>query len=116
MESDEVLNEWRTSIDILEEIIQDKVVCAAVPFGIISEKVRLSAQRAGIRYLFSSDTKFTAKITEPFNILGRVSIRKNTSLQEINKLVHFKGLKKLEMIFRLKKAVKNALKFLNQRQ
>ncbi len=74
-----IATEWRTSLDILREIIGKVPLVASVPGGFYSETVGRCAAASGIRRLFTS-----APISRPSHIgecllLGRYAIKRRTS-------------------------------------
>ncbi|HKE92581.1 MAG TPA: polysaccharide deacetylase family protein [Gemmatimonadales bacterium] len=83
--------EWRTSCDILGQILGEPCVSAAVPGGDISEEVLESASGAGLRYLFTSEPWLVPRRVGECWILGRYSVKITTSPARIESLVRFQS-------------------------
>lgn len=83
--------EWRTSSDILGQILGEPCVSAAVPGGDISAEVLESASGAGLRYLFTSEPWLVPRQVGDCWILGRYSVKITTSPGRIEALVQFKS-------------------------
>ena len=83
----EMFNEWRESIQILEEIIQSPITIASIPSGYNSKEVTNTANKAGIRTLYTS--KPTTKHANNANMLlvGRYVIHSNTSIETFSKII-----------------------------
>lgn len=83
--------EWRTSCDMLGQILGEPCVSAAVPGGDISVQVLESASHAGLRYLFTSEPWLVPRRVGDCWILGRYSVKVTTSPARIDALVRFKS-------------------------
>jgi peptidoglycan/xylan/chitin deacetylase (PgdA/CDA1 family) len=69
-------NEWRDSIDALEDIISDAVTVASVPGGFYSRAVGEIAEQAGIRMLFTSEPTNAVSRVGRCMLIGRYAIRR----------------------------------------
>lgn len=76
---DSVVDEWRRSIGILQDILGHAVTSASVPGGYYSHGVAAAAASAGIKVLFTSEPQ--TRITEVAGcaIVGRFTIRASSS-------------------------------------
>jgi peptidoglycan/xylan/chitin deacetylase (PgdA/CDA1 family) len=83
--------EWRQSSDILAQILGEPCVSGAVPGGEISDAVLRSADRAGLRYLFTSEPWLRPRIVGGCWILGRFCAKASTSPEDIAELASFEG-------------------------
>jgi len=83
--------EWRTSCDILGQILGEPCVSAAVPGGDISREVLESASGAGLRYLFTSEPWLVPRRVGDCWILGRYSVKITTPPSRIEALVRFRS-------------------------
>lgn len=71
----EILEEWKLSRSLLEEILQEKVTTASIPGGYYSEEVAKAAEEAGFKLLFTSEpTRHVGMLGSCF-IIGRYSIK-----------------------------------------
>ena len=77
--SEEVLNEWRRSTEVLTELTGDLVTIASVPRGNYSTKVAQAARQAGIKFLFTSEPTSRCHVVDGCWILGRYGIMCGTS-------------------------------------
>ena len=48
-------HEWRVSMDTLSDILGERVTVGSIPGGALSSRVSRSAERAGLRFLFTSE-------------------------------------------------------------
>ena len=70
--------EWRESLEVLSEILSERVVLASVPNGSYNRTVGEEADAAGIRALYTSEpTTRNARIGH-CAIIGRYNVRANT--------------------------------------
>jgi peptidoglycan/xylan/chitin deacetylase (PgdA/CDA1 family) len=103
---EQMIREWRTSCNILSDLLGRECVTGSVPGGDVSRRVFQSANEAGMKYLFTSDP-----ILVPMNegdcwILGRVCPKTDAPRPHIQKLAGFRGWKKELFLCRAKTAVK----------
>ncbi len=99
---DRMVVEWRQSNDILAQILGEPCLAAAVPGGDISGAVLRSAERSGLRYLFTSEPCLIPSIVGGCWILGRYCPRASTSPNEIAQLAGFRGWSQKLLLRRLK--------------
>lgn len=86
--SDEVIEkEWRVSLETLSRILGVPVHTASVPAGYYSGRVAAAAERAGIRFLFTSEPVSRVSVFKLCTIIGRYTITRSTKLSEIEGLV-----------------------------
>jgi peptidoglycan/xylan/chitin deacetylase (PgdA/CDA1 family) len=83
--------EWRQSSDILSQILGEPCITGSVPGGEISDQVLRSADRAGLRFLFTSEPWLRPRIVGGCWILGRYCAKANTCPEEIAELANFQG-------------------------
>lgn len=70
----QMVDEWRQSRAVLEDILGHAVTVASIPGGYFSPAVARSAQEAGIAVLFTSEP-VTAIDADPITLVGRFTIR-----------------------------------------
>lgn len=78
LSSEEIFNEWNSSLSVLSDILNEQVNVASLPSGFYSRRIAIAAIKAGIKYLFTSEP--TNKITEvnKCSIIGRYIIKTST--------------------------------------
>jgi peptidoglycan/xylan/chitin deacetylase (PgdA/CDA1 family) len=86
-----MVEEWRTSCDLIAQILGEPCVAAAVPGGDISRRVLESASTAGLRYLFTSEPWLAPRRMGDCWVLGRYSVKIGTSAARVAELVRFRG-------------------------
>lgn len=91
LEWERMVVEWRQSSDILAQILGEPCLSGAVPGGEISDAVLRSADRAGLRYLFTSEPWLRPRIVGGCWILGRFCAKASTSPEDIAELAGFQG-------------------------
>jgi peptidoglycan/xylan/chitin deacetylase (PgdA/CDA1 family) len=91
LEWERMVVEWRQSADILAQILGEPCLSGAVPGGEISDAVLRSADRAGLRYLFTSEPWLRPRIVGGCWILGRFCAKASTSPEDIAELASFQG-------------------------
>lgn len=79
---DELLGQWRDSIEMLAELVGRPVRIASVPGGQFRRRVAVAASRAGISTLFVSEPVRTVRRVDTCLVVGRYSIRKSTGGRE----------------------------------
>lgn len=75
----ELEKEWRTSIDVLSDILEKRVDIASVAGGYYSDIVAQSAAACGIRALFTSEPTKRVRVVDGCHVFGRFMIRQATS-------------------------------------
>jgi peptidoglycan/xylan/chitin deacetylase (PgdA/CDA1 family) len=104
-----MIEEWRTSCDMVAQILGEPCVTASVPGGDISRLVLESASAAGVRYLFTSEPWLLPRRCGDCWILGRYSVKANTSAARVAELVRFQGWTRALVRRRLKVFATSAL-------
>lgn len=83
----EVGTEWRTSVEILQDLLKAPVVVASVPGGYYQSFVAEQASLAGIRWLFTSEPLSRVHQTRECRVIGRYTLRRQSSAREVRALV-----------------------------
>ena len=73
---EELQREWRESVRVLEDILNEPVTVASVPGGYYSRAVGATAAEAGIRVLFNSEPTAGVSRTGECLLLGRYWIQR----------------------------------------
>ena len=97
-----MLEEWRTSGDAISEIVGAPCLTASVPGGDISRQVLESADRAGVRYLFTAEPWLSPRAMNRCRVLGRFCPKVGTSPDRIRELAQFRGWTSALVVRRLK--------------
>jgi peptidoglycan/xylan/chitin deacetylase (PgdA/CDA1 family) len=103
---EQMIREWRTSCDLLTDLLGIECAIGSVPGGDVSRRVFQSAHEAGMKYLFTSDPILVPKKEGDCWILGRVCPKTDAPMPCIQKLAGFRGWKKELFVRRTKTAVK----------
>lgn len=104
------LNEWSESKAILENIIDQPVICASVPGGDMDKWTIIAAAEAGIKYLFTSEPNYTPQQKFGVFLLGRVCPKNTTTSHQITKWCDGRGFATLKLIRVVKAALRTTLK------
>jgi peptidoglycan/xylan/chitin deacetylase (PgdA/CDA1 family) len=104
-----MVEEWRTSCDMIAQVLGEPCVAASVPGGDISRRVLESASTAGLRYLFTSEPWLAPRRMGDCWILGRYSVKVGTSATRVADLVRFRGWSRALLRRRLKVLATNAV-------
>jgi peptidoglycan/xylan/chitin deacetylase (PgdA/CDA1 family) len=83
--------EWRVSIDILENLVGERCLAASIPGGDSSPAVLESAAARGFRYLFTSEPGLKPELVGDCWVLGRFCLRTGVSPGRVRDLVAFRG-------------------------
>jgi len=103
---EEMYKEWKVNIDILQQIIGTTIDTASVPGGHMNLDAQLSAHKAGIKFLFTSEPVLRPWGINDMVCLGRVSPKTGTSLNKVRAYSQFRGFTRAIMIRRLKNTIK----------
>jgi peptidoglycan/xylan/chitin deacetylase (PgdA/CDA1 family) len=80
---DQLATEWNDSCRLLSDITGVPTITASVPGGYHSQRVAQAAARAGIRVLFTSEPTTARNEVGDCVVLGRYSVRRNTSTRTV---------------------------------
>jgi len=97
-----MVEEWRVSRDLLEQILGEPCPVASVPGGDISPAVGVSAGEAGLRFLFTSEPWLAPRLAGGCWLLGRYIVKAATSPATVRELSQFRGWGRARLIRRLK--------------
>jgi peptidoglycan/xylan/chitin deacetylase (PgdA/CDA1 family) len=84
-----MVEEWRTSSDILAQLLGEPCLTASVPGGDISPQVLESANGAGLRYLFTSEPWLAPRRVGECWVLGRYSVKTTTPAARVAQLAQY---------------------------
>jgi peptidoglycan/xylan/chitin deacetylase (PgdA/CDA1 family) len=80
--------QWRDSIEALSELLGEPITVASVPNGSYDRVVAEEAEAAGIRVLFTSDPTRRRRRIGRCLVVGRYSVRANTSAAWVAAVAH----------------------------
>ena len=107
----DLIHEWKTSKEILSEIIGEEVMVASVPGGYYSRQVGQSAEESGFKMLFTSEP--TIKVTKLGNcyVAGRYSIKQGDPPAKAAKIFNHNPVffAREFLYWNMKKLLKNSL-------
>lgn len=106
---DEIYSEWKTSVDILREILGKPITIASIPNGRGSKKVSEAAQQAGITELHTSEPTIIDKKKEGVTLVGRYAILRSMRTEFVLDIVNSW---KTRYLLRIKWRVINIFKLL----
>jgi peptidoglycan/xylan/chitin deacetylase (PgdA/CDA1 family) len=78
----ELLDEWRTSVEALSDLLSEDIRTASVPGGYYAPRVAALASRAGISALFTSEPVRAPHTVGECLVIGRFSVKRNTSARD----------------------------------
>jgi len=104
-----MLEEWRVSAKILEDLLGEPCQAAAVPGGDISPEVLESARDAGYRYLFTSEPWIMPWLIGGCWIVGRVCLKAGTPPETVAALTQFRGWGRARLVRALKDVARYGL-------
>lgn len=105
-------DEWRLSVDHLNQLLGAPCVAGAVPGGHTSRAVELAAGEAGLRFLFTCTPTTRPQRVGGCWVLGRVLVRRTTSPAAIAALAAFRGWERAFLVRRGKDAVRFGMPWL----
>ena len=79
---DEMLKEWKESIEVLSDVVGRRIQLASVPGGYCSRQVVAAAGRAGVRFLWTSEPTRRLSQLEQIQVIGRYAMHRTTLAQE----------------------------------
>lgn len=85
----EIREEWRTSRELLEEILNVPVETASIPTGYYRRRVGRLAIESGYRHVFTSEPWLRPRQLNAHRIYGRFSIRRTTTSDSVRALCSF---------------------------
>ncbi len=106
---EKMVEEWKTSKQILEEIIDEEILYASVPGGDSDLKTYQSASEAGISFVFDSEPILESRFSEDSEIFGRFSVKSQTSDQEFRDMLELSNLSRLQRNRRIKSMIKKII-------
>jgi hypothetical protein len=104
-----MLEEWRISRKIPEDLLGDPCTAAAVPGGDISAEVLETARDAGYQYVFTSEPWITPWPIGGSWIVGRACLKAGTPPETVAALTQFRGWGRARLVRALKDVARYGL-------
>jgi peptidoglycan/xylan/chitin deacetylase (PgdA/CDA1 family) len=106
----QLLDEWRRSRDVLEEVLGEPVRTASVPGGFYSRAVARAAAAAGVQVLFTSEPTAGSWTVDGCLVRGRYTVFRGTSAAQAAALASGRLLPRLRqaLAWNVKKVAKAA--------
>ena len=104
-----MVEEWRVSRDILEQILGEPCPVASLPGGDISASAVASAGEAGLAFLFTSEPWLAPRFADGCRLLGRYIVKAATSPDRVQALSRFRGWRQAQLIRGLKVVARRSL-------
>lgn len=104
-----MLDEWRISRAVLEQITGEPCIAASVPGGDISQAVLESAAEAGLKYLFTSEPWLKPHYVNGCWILGRYIVKTSLTREQLGGLVRMRGWRRAQAQRTIKEVARRAL-------
>jgi len=79
LDTEALHDEWRRSVDTLEQVLGEPVHAASVPGGFMSTAVLRAAEAAGIRTLFTSEPTTNDRRSGTCAVLGRYALLRDSA-------------------------------------
>jgi peptidoglycan/xylan/chitin deacetylase (PgdA/CDA1 family) len=106
----QLLEEWRSSVRRLEDILGERVIAGSVPGGYFSRLVAESAAEAGLQYLFTSEPVTIPSAVGECTVIGRFTIQQGATVDGVRRLAEWNLLPRLQQwaFWNTKKVLKAA--------
>ena len=109
-----MLEEWRVSKEILENILGTEVLYCSVPGGDADAKTYESAVEAGFKFIFDSEPIVEPRYLQDSQIFGRLSVKAQTNEQQLTDMLSLKNLAGLQRSRKIKGTLKRLIFPLHQ--
>lgn len=105
-----LLQEWKSSRAILEDLLGRSITAASIPGGYYSRVVAEAAADAGFEELFTSEPVARPWRIGPMRVFGRFSVQRTTTAAQVAALVQGDALPRLQQwtYWNMKKGLKRA--------
>jgi len=107
----EIREEWRTSRELLEDIVNVPIETASIPMGYYNDRIGRLAIESGYRHVFTSEPWLRPRQLNAHTIYGRFSIRRATTSDSVRALCSFSRtvIARESVAWRSRKALKTVL-------
>ena len=101
-----MLDEWKVSKDILENISGKEILHCSIPGGDSDLKTYESAAEAGFRYIFDSEPLIESRFVKEAEVFGRFSIKAQMTDETFRNLLELNNLSALQRNRKIKSTIK----------
>jgi peptidoglycan/xylan/chitin deacetylase (PgdA/CDA1 family) len=101
--------EWRTSADLLSDLLGEPCEAASVPGGEISTVVLQSASDTGFRFVFTVEPVLRPSKVGECTVLGRFLVKAATGPSRVDQLARFRGWGSALAVRRLKAVARRSV-------
>lgn len=105
----QMLDEWRLSRGILEQITGESCIAASVPGGDISQMTLEAAAESGLRFLFTSEPWLRPADVNGCWVMGRYIVKSSMTLEHLGALVRMRGWRMAQAERTIKEVARRAL-------
>ncbi|MDF2522754.1 MAG: polysaccharide deacetylase family protein [Clostridiales bacterium] len=111
LEPKDIIAEWKKGIEVLQDILGEEILTAAVPGGFTSRRVIRAAAEAGIKLLFTSEPLIRVKCYPDIVVLGRYNITSSMNTSYVTELLRGNRFIRLRqfLIWNIKKVIKTVM-------
>ena len=78
---EQLLDEWQKSLNVLSDILEEKVTVASVPGGFYSRQIAEAAAESGVKVLFTSEPVQRITHVDGCAVIGRFSVKRGMGAQ-----------------------------------
>lgn len=105
----QMLDEWKSSKEILENILGEEISHCSVPGGDSDTKTYESASEVGFRYIFDSEPIVESRFLNESEIFGRFSVKAQTTDEQFLSMLELKNLSALQRNRKIKGVIKKMI-------
>lgn len=104
-----MIEEWRVSKEILEDILGKEITHCSIPGGDSDQKTYESAAEVGFKFIFDSEPIIEQRFINNSEILGRISIKANTTNKDLENILLLNNLATLQRNRKIKSTIKKMI-------
>lgn len=105
----QLMEEWRSSKSVLEDLLGEPCVAASVPGGDLSTTVVETAADTGFHYLFTSEPVLAPARLRQCWVLGRLCLKAGCAPRRLEALIRFQGWGRARMARSVKELLRRGL-------
>lgn len=97
LDFNQIKDEWEQSLNILNEILNKKVLYASVPGGFFSMDTFSILKEKGVKLIFTSTPSSVTKVIDNVSLVGRYAVVSGMKTEEVVRLIKPYSLVRLKM-------------------